>query len=66
MKNLHNLHKMKWLSTELPKEKSGRFKEFLRDNHIRYEASECFDLIHFEVFVTKAQAEDADSFIDAM
>ena len=31
----------KWVNCELPKETAGRFKEYCRDMHIRYEASEC-------------------------
>ena len=61
---MNNLKEMKWLSTELPKETAGKFKEYLRDMHIKYESSECFDLIHFEVLVTQRQAELADAFID--
>ena len=60
------LKEMRWLSTELPKSIAGKFKEYCRDKHITYEASECFNLIHFEVFVTKKQAEEADDYIDLL
>ncbi len=63
---MKHLHEMKWLSTELPKSIAGKFKEYCRDKHITYEASECFNLLKFEVFVNKKQAEGADDYIDLL
>lgn len=53
-----------WMSTELPTETAGRFKEYCRDMHLKYEASEAGDLIHFEVKCSVTEAADADEFID--
>ena len=55
----------KHVNCELPKETAGRFKEWCRDMHIRYEPSECFNLIHFECDMTEEQITAANAFIDA-
>lgn len=54
------------VSTELPRETAGRFKEYLRDMHIWYEASECGNLIHFEVLATDEEICKANAFIDTL
>lgn len=52
-----------WLNTELTKEESEVFKEFLDENDIEYEASECYDNIHFEVNVSAYERIMIDEFI---
>lgn len=57
---------MKWVNTELPKKNSRTFKEYLRDMHIRFEASECGDLIHFECYMSQDEISKANAFIDSL
>lgn len=54
----------KWVNCELPRETAGRFKEYCRDNHIKFESSECFNLIHFECYMDAEQIVKANNFID--
>ena len=54
-----------WVNTELPKETAGRFKEYCRDMGVKYEASECGNLIHFECLMSIDQQIAANEFIDA-
>lgn len=54
----------RWVNTELPKETAGRFKEYCRDMHIKYETSECFNLIHFECYMNDEEIAKANDFID--
>lgn len=56
----------RWYNAELPRETAGQFKEYLRDNSIRFEPSECGNLIHFECYMTETQADAANAFIDGM
>ena len=57
-----------WYSTRLPKalRVAGRFKEYLRDNKIKYEASEVGDFIYFEVYVDRIELRKANEFIDTL
>ena len=55
---------MKWVNTELPKEMADKFKAYCKKNNIIYEASECFNLIHFECFMDETQVIKANAFID--
>ena len=61
---MDRLKEMKWYSTELPKETAGKLKEYLRDNKVKYEASECFSYIHFEIFTDVESVKLINSFID--
>lgn len=54
----------KWVNTDIPKDLAGRFKEFLRDFHIKYETSENGDDIHFEVYADEKEIAKANAFID--
>ena len=58
----------KYVSTELPKafRVAGRFKEWLRDNGIKFEASEAGNMIHFEVYATETEMAEANAFIDTL
>lgn len=55
-----------WYNTELSKETAGRFKEFCRDMHLKYETSECGNLIHFEVNCTLTELKEANAFLDTL
>ena len=52
-----------WYSIEMSKTKAEAFKEWLRENHIRYEPSECFDLIHFECYMDQDELTRANDWI---
>ena len=54
----------KWLSTELTKEEAEMLKDFLNENDIEYEASEAYNLIHFEINVNEYEKEAINGFID--
>lgn len=54
------------VSTELPKDVAGRFKEYCRDFHLWYETSECGNFIHFEVLATDEEIRKANEFIDTL
>lgn len=54
----------KWCRCDLPKEVAGRFKEFCRDFHLKFETSENGDDIHFEVLVSEKEMKMANAFID--
>ena len=56
----------RWLSTELPKDMAWKFKVWLRDNGIKFEPSEAGNLIHFEVFMDRDEAQRANDFIDSI
>ena len=56
----------RWLSTELPKDMAWNFKVWLRDNGIKFEPSEAGNLIHFEVFMDRDEAQRANDFIDSI
>ena len=46
------MFKPRWFNIELKKIQSLIFKDFLRYYGFRYESSSCYDLIHFEIFIT--------------
>ena len=46
------MFKARWFNVELNKIQSIIFKDFLRYHGYRYEPSSCYDLIHFEIFIT--------------
>ena len=41
----------KWFSVELSPISAAFFKDFLRDNGIRFETSSCFGIVHFQLFI---------------
>ena len=55
-----------YYNVELPKETAGRFKEYCRDMHLKYEASECFNLIHFEVNCNENELKEANAFLNTL
>ena len=56
----------KWVSCELPRETAESFKVFLRKANLRYEPSECGNLIHFEVYADPAEVKAADAFLKTL
>lgn len=52
-----------WVRCDIPKETAGRFKEYLRDNHITYEPSENGKDIHFECLMSIDEQILANAFI---
>lgn len=53
-----------WLNTELTTEEAEMLKDFLDENDIEYEASEAYNLIHFEINVNEYEKEAINGFID--
>jgi len=41
-----------WYGVELTKEKAEIFKEYLREKRIKFEPSECYNLIHIECYLS--------------
>lgn len=47
----------KWYNIELGHSGANQLKMFLKQHHIYYEASECFNcLVHFEIKITSEEA----------
>lgn len=42
----------KWYNVELTKEEATLFNNYLKENNIKFEPSEAFNLIHFECYMT--------------
>lgn len=55
-----------WKNVELNRRDAEEFKKFLRRREIEYEASECYNLIHFEVYLTDEEAEECDKFLEEL
>ena len=48
---------------ELEKSVAGRFKEYCRDMHLKFESSEVDELIHFEVLISEDELRNANEFL---
>ncbi len=55
---------MKWYNVELNIDEARMFECFLKDNKIAYEASGCFNLIHFEVLLNDVSLSHVCKWID--
>lgn len=55
-----------WKNVELNRKNAEEFKSFLRRKEIEYEASEAFNLIHFECYVTDEEADECDAFLEEL
>ena len=55
----------RWYSCELDKDDARRFKSMLKNMHIQYEPSECFEKIHFEVYCTRNDVDQINAWIDS-
>ena len=52
-------------SVELPKGKdSDEFKQFLKDSAIKYEPSEAWNMIHFEVLVDEYEENECNKYLE--
>lgn len=56
----------KWYSVELTREKADSFNEYLRENDIRFEPSEAYNLIHFECYMTFEELYAANRYLDEL
>lgn len=57
---------MKWYNVELTQTESDLLKVFLIRNRIKYESSGCYNLVHFEIYASKDQADMLNIFLDTM
>jgi len=55
-----------WKSVELSKADADKFRVFLKENGIKYEASGCFNLIHFQVHVNDTETNNIDAFLETI
>lgn len=51
-------------SVELLPEIAEKFGQFLKANGVYYEASGCYNLIHFEVLVNEAETEVVNMWLE--
>ena len=58
--------KREYKNVELPKDIAGRFKEYCRDMHLKFEPSEAGDCIHFEVLVNEVELHNANEFLNSL
>lgn len=54
----------KWVNIELERDEAEIFKKYLREQGIKYEPSEAYNLIHIESYMTPEQIREADKFCD--
>jgi len=52
-----------WLNVELTSGEAIVFTRFLRNNSIKYESSECYNLVHIEVYVNQKECDLCDNFL---
>ena len=56
--------KRRYMNVELHKGKEANdFRSFLKENDIYYEASEAYNMIHFEVLVNDIEGEDCNKYL---
>lgn len=53
----------KWHNVELNHAESDWFRQFLKDNAIKYETSAAGYMVHFEVLVDNDEMEKCDTFL---
>ena len=56
----------KWKNVELKGFASEQFGQFLYDNCIEFESSECYDLVHFEVCVDDYETAAVNDFLNEL
>ena len=56
----------KWLNVELSQADANELKDFLNDNDIEFESSECYDKIYFEVLVNEYEKEAVNDFLNEL
>ena len=52
------------MNTELDEKEADMLKEFLDENEIEYEASECYDLIHIEINVNEYERQAVEEWME--
>lgn len=52
-----------WYSVELTLDNAEIFREYLHKNDIRFEPSGCYNLVHFECYMTNKERKAANKFI---
>ena len=55
-----------WKNVELNQNDANELKDFLNDYGILFESSECYDKIHFEIFVGAYVTEAINDFLDEL
>lgn len=55
-----------WYGVELTVDNAEVFKYYLRENGIKYEPSSCYNLIHFEAYMTNEERKAANNFLQEM
>lgn len=58
--------KRNWRNVELKGDDVGRFREYLRDMHLKYEASGASEHTHFEVLVSEEELKKANEFLSSL
>lgn len=56
----------KWYSVELSREKADEFNKYLKENDIKFEPSEAYNLIHFECFMNFHELYAANRYLDRL
>lgn len=56
--------KRKWKSVEVTKEIAEKLRRFLKVKGIRYEASGCYNLIHFQILVNERETEKINTWLE--
>lgn len=51
-------------NVELNKDEAEKFKVYLKANGIYFEPSACYNLIHFEVMMNKAELKMVNEFLE--
>ena len=54
----------KWYSVELPKNEATEFKYYLKENNIKFEPSEAYNLIHFQCYMTFEELYAANRYLE--
>ena len=52
-----------WYSVELTLDNAEIFREYLHKNGIKFEPSGCYNLVHFECYMTNDERKAANNFI---
>lgn len=54
----------KWYRVELNREDADKLRRFLKENKIYYEASGCWNLIHFEIKLNMDELAVCNNFVE--
>lgn len=52
-----------WYSVELKPDHAETFREYLIKAGIKYEPSSCYNLVHFECYMTREECKAANEFL---